>query len=564
MSRLILLDNSLRDVGGHHYQYSRDLLQAADESGRDCVLVAHRRFQSKRARLPPHWQVLSLFQHDGYSSHALCLGRIADGALGADGLPLQASTNRGLSSTWRRWRRTTSRQRYLKHFEATLRMVFERIGFDPDDRVLLATCSDFDLLGLVRYLKSDPRTQQPHWQLQFHFNLLEGREAEYEEQAERLHAARRQFTAALQQVPRHRISFYNTTAELSRQYNRLGVAHFENLGYPASPRFAPSTAREPAKKSGGGRWQLTCAGHLRREKGKKVLDEFVQQLDRLPVASDLQVNIQTDRTLRRRRRGGTQHVRIQAHPHPLTTTQYGELVRNSHIGVFLYDSRRYYSRCSGILVEMLASGVPVIVPSGCWLSAQLERPLGGWLQQVADRYTGARTITIQRPPPEVEVALETAGDQLLIEVEPARPFAPGEFLRLDATQLAGDRPRTRAAAVVRSGGGPGRWLVDRGRDCDRLSICFSAAFGGTAPRLAWVRVTPFAAGVSGRREPQSAVGLVAADLGEMPKLVAEMVRNYDHYRTTALEFSKQWRHDCAPQRIVERLFESPAVQRRAA
>ena len=41
-------------------------------------------------------------------------------------------------------------------------------------------------------------------------------------------------------------------------------------------------------------------------------------------------------------------------------------------GLFLYDPDRYVARCSGVLLEMLARGVPVIVPDKCWLADQLR------------------------------------------------------------------------------------------------------------------------------------------------------------------------------------------------
>ena len=41
---------------------------------------------------------------------------------------------------------------------------------------------------------------------------------------------------------------------------------------------------------------------------------------------------------------------------------------NAQIGLLLYDRHAYRSRCSGVLVEFLCAGVPVIVPSGTWLT----------------------------------------------------------------------------------------------------------------------------------------------------------------------------------------------------
>ena len=38
-----------------------------------------------------------------------------------------------------------------------------------------------------------------------------------------------------------------------------------------------------------------------------------------------------------------------------------------------YEADNYYARSSGILVECLAAGIPVVVPSATWLSRQFIR-----------------------------------------------------------------------------------------------------------------------------------------------------------------------------------------------
>ena len=44
MPRLFLLDHSLQNVGGHHFDYAMQSLRAADAAGFEIVLAAHRRF----------------------------------------------------------------------------------------------------------------------------------------------------------------------------------------------------------------------------------------------------------------------------------------------------------------------------------------------------------------------------------------------------------------------------------------------------------------------------------------------------------------------------------------
>jgi hypothetical protein len=41
--------------------------------------------------------------------------------------------------------------------------------------------------------------------------------------------------------------------------------------------------------------------------------------------------------------------------------------------VLPYDARHYFSRCSGVLIEALGAGIPVIAPANCWMGAQIAR-----------------------------------------------------------------------------------------------------------------------------------------------------------------------------------------------
>jgi glycosyltransferase involved in cell wall biosynthesis len=56
----------------------------------------------------------------------------------------------------------------------------------------------------------------------------------------------------------------------------------------------------------------------------------------------------------------------------LTSESYHRWLDSADIGLFLYDPDRYAARCSGVLLEMMIRGVPVIVPNRCWLADQVR------------------------------------------------------------------------------------------------------------------------------------------------------------------------------------------------
>ena len=62
MPQFVLIDHSLRSVGGHHYEYAVHVLREAETAGFEIVLATHRRFQD-HSHLPATWQVLPVFPY---------------------------------------------------------------------------------------------------------------------------------------------------------------------------------------------------------------------------------------------------------------------------------------------------------------------------------------------------------------------------------------------------------------------------------------------------------------------------------------------------------------------
>ena len=73
MPRFVLLDHSLKGVGGHHFDYALHVLRAADELGYEPVLVSNKRFRG-HAKLPPTCRVMPLFRYHTYSKYTIFAG----------------------------------------------------------------------------------------------------------------------------------------------------------------------------------------------------------------------------------------------------------------------------------------------------------------------------------------------------------------------------------------------------------------------------------------------------------------------------------------------------------
>ncbi len=594
MPKFILIDHSLDGLGGHHYEYAVHVSHAAQRMGYEIVLATHRRF-SDGGSLPKDWAIWPLFRHGIYSKYAVGGGSgqkqpVLPDNSSARPQPHNRDARPGPATfvaTLRRLHEDWDRQRHLNQFARACTTLFGRVLLEKDDVVLVATLSDFDFQGLVRFLQHEPKTRIVPWHLQFHFGIFEGRQPEYADQPDRLQAACRPFRRALAQIPHHRVRFYCTTPQMAEQYNRLGVAEFHELPYPVNPSYGASARPERLE----GPLQVSCAGVMRKEKGRSHLRQLVEQLWESHLATgQIEFHIQADKRrfgeflprdnvgrLRRPSRTATDTaaplVRVA---HPLGLEAYARWIGSSDIGLFLYDGRSYYARCSGILTEMLAAGIPVIVPAGCWLAEQIAEPIFDHLDCLgrvvpaiacwqADRATWQRSPaggTLEFGPASHRatgtVPIPPGMSDLVVRFQWVEPNESGTYIRLQAEQFNTDGDRMdRFDAILgqRHGGQVHAALFHLGPLARSVRLTWENAFHHAPIRVASVEFVFMAAGHGATAHyPAGAVGLIAADIGQVRPLLEEMVEHYDHYRSSAAAFSRRWIEQHSPERTLRTLL----------
>ncbi len=480
MARFVVLDHSVTSPGGHNFEHATQLLRAAESLGFQPVLAANQAIEN-RTDLPASWQVLPLFPDSWNARHWIGPDGRSHHPAGIDGQLLPWTAHSPRPRSWRDqlrfWStrvrdrlRTRDRRERLERFARACHALWDRLPLDAADRILLPSVTEFDLLGLVRFLAQQPASAAVDWHLMFHFNPLLGRTPSYAAQTETLDRFQRLFTTALGHVPHHRIHFYGVTDLLVEQYNRLQGITFSELPYTLNERIC---AASPADSTGPLR--LTCPGVIRREKGKRQIRTLVQQLwhDHLQRGG-LQLIFQGKPQDVRRFFPPETHAEAAfcetpAEPasapivivrHPLAVREYAQLICQSQVGLFLHDQDRYFARCSGTLVELLGAGVPVIVPAGCWLSEQIAEPVYSHLDQlvaseaVIDSLTGpalawrtkdgpvheprcAAGVTVPGTAQRVtcELPVPSQAVNAVFSLELASPSTRGEYVRVAVRQL---------------------------------------------------------------------------------------------------------------------------------
>lgn len=612
MARFVVIDQSVTSPGGHNFEHANDVLHAAEQLGYEPVLAANEAIADRRD-LPGSWRILPVFPDAWNPLHWLgpdgrsYVPSNVDGALlSLDGDEFRA---RGMLDSlmlrfrrWRDQRRTEDRRLRIERFAQACARFWKTVEPCAEDRILLPSVTEFDLLGLVSFLKDEPRSAEVDWHLLFHFNLFTGRTPTYERQRRTLKRFQLLFRTALAPIPKHRLHFYGVTDLIAEQYNHLDTVRFTEMPYTINGSIQVN--RQPASD---GRLRLTCPGVIRREKGKHQIRNLVRHVwaDHLKTGK-VQLFFQGQpkdlrrffpkETFNRSAFSETPDAPVPAPivivRHPLSAQHYAQLIRESHIGLFLHDSERYFSRCSGTLVELLGAGVPVIVPAGCWLAEQVAEANYRHLDKLARSTSVIGRAGVDDMQWSVESSGERAGQSvsrvghglvatarvslpvdtvnLLVSWELPVTTQPGHYLRVAASLLDGDGRQLQDPQVSilgqRAAGGRQSTLFQLMPGARSVNLTFSNAYENvqlavTHPQVAFLGDS--GAGWSGA--PAGAVGLIAADLAQYSRLLSDLAAHYEHYRHTAIEFAAGWSRAHSAAAVIGQIdVATRAAQQRAA
>lgn len=282
MPNFFLIDHSLRNPEGRHFDYVKSVAQAANELGFQTTIGVNRSL----ARVSPGIDELAtvhrvfrktIYQSDSYLSGLQHLRR-SNVAAETLNRPKAGLMHHGLHQVkrFRHWRRRVT---FIRAFAADCERLFRPRLQENGDHAFLTTVSELELMGLADYLSRQPNTTATQWHLQFDSSLFEGRTPDYETQQDVKKAVRACFLTALAKLSYHSINFYTTSETLLDQYNRLGVGRFEVLSYPISRDFAPEhqlAAMSDAAKSVAGLMQNSQSSHvgIRRSLSSGIGDDF--------------------------------------------------------------------------------------------------------------------------------------------------------------------------------------------------------------------------------------------------------------------------------------------------
>lgn len=377
MGRFILIDHSLIDYSGHHYEYARAVLDAAAEAGLRPVLLANRRFKPEREEA---WPIIPAYKygvwlHQGLPRWQIALFRRLMALQRKSKHRSSEASQEVLSDNPTRGpnllRSYVQYSRQAAFIRDTVRTLL-RLDVTDDDLIFVPTLSYGDFAALRRLWRMNYMARQPCWHLLFR----------------RPPVTDRAWNDAIRTVssseptsgsrPR-RIRFWADSEELAANYAETTGIDFGTLPIPHAGSLRDSTSTPE-------RLRILFLGDARLEKGFQHLPQLVRSLTdddgnpqrfefyfqshRVSPCEEPEITAARAELSRLASRGVTLFTS------PLGPGKYRELLASGHLVVLPYDRRAYAERSSGVFAEALAAGIPSVVPAGTWMARRMPAGAG--------------------------------------------------------------------------------------------------------------------------------------------------------------------------------------------
>lgn len=375
--RLLIADDNVCDIGGHYFELAQLLMQGADQLGYSGLLATNRRFD--KAFAPDlGFEIVPTFRSR----------RLVRWSLGVDGASrfrrnLQAKSvggsavQNGLVNLVDHFRPKRNPRKMLDQWAEDLVQLLRRMGVDSQDRMLINTGDDFAMLALAAAMKRCNLAPIPI-DVIFHFALHDGAQPT---STSRCSEFGNQTREAIRALAPHEVRLHATTTPLADQLRKAGL-QANDIPYPTrSRKVTGRTGNRPP----GQPWKVVLAGLPRAEKGRAAIGELLCLIEEpLLRSGDFRMSMQMpSRRWKRmippslhgvyeRAINATTDGPLEIMTNNLAPDDYHKWLDSADLGLFLYNPDRYVARCSGVLLEMMVRGVPVVVPHGCWLADQVN------------------------------------------------------------------------------------------------------------------------------------------------------------------------------------------------
>ncbi|MCR9135648.1 MAG: hypothetical protein NXI27_06630 [Alphaproteobacteria bacterium] len=250
-----------------------------------------------------------------------------------------------------------------------------KLECSSDDILFVPNATPAETEGLIALCRTGHSAANANWAFLYRRPLFSGFSGAHNEQLDAARVHRLEFARVRAFAPKAKVNFYTDTDELTEQYNLLGVFRFATLPVPVVPQPCGPTNRDSTLTIG-------YLGDARDEKGFQYLPEVVRDFaGRNQCSRSVRFCLQANFNVAEGE-PGSRYARslleqygadvVDLPEGPFDSIEYGRLLNSMDIVLIPYSAESYRARSSGVLMEAVSVGTPVLVPTCSWMAGLLE------------------------------------------------------------------------------------------------------------------------------------------------------------------------------------------------
>lgn len=544
--KFLLIDPSIIDSTGHHYEYSINVLEAAKESGYKPVLATNKLFKAS-----PQFDYYPVYKYGFWSfigePYSLKLRNAVIAQIRKIAYPV-FSFAWGILRNTKRTLIPINQSRFdntrVSQFTTDTFRLVKEIKLGDEDIVFIPNVSHIELCGLHNCLRNNSNTKAT-WHLLFR-RTIDIKAKQEKNPNDKLDDTLRIFSMSY----KSRTYFYTDTNELTKQYNNLDTTTFRTLPIPCSYNSKNGAQFTDTPLN------IVYLGDARKEKGYNHLPLVIQDLfDDFIQTRKINFIIQSNSSLpqgevevdKAKRLLEKYSNNVKLLTQSLSSEEYKNLIQTSDICLLPYERESYISRSSGVFSDAMASGIPAIIPAGTWMARQIASEYNSFIKNIDLKVVGSTKMTgifkLSSEPFVMEQECSQLASCLRI-LFTVTESAPGELIEIIISQSQ-DPPTSLVIEVPENNTELLSAFFSIGTT-KKLSVKFSSLRGN--PVIISNMEVNFLS--SDSAFPLGTIGLCFNNVNEIPCLIREMIKNYPHYRNSAHIFSKKWIGNHNPNNLV--------------
>ena len=226
MSKFILIDNSIEDTSGHHYQYAMYCLKAAKELGYEPILATNKK------NIDAHnlsWKTFPVYSGTfwNHEEHNTFLTNIYSRF---EKSQYKKPISLALKIFSRFLVRKLLDKNKINEFCINTKKLFNEINLTKNDIVFIPTSGLVELFGIAAYAQNNSSAQNASWNFLFRRNIHTGSTENYSYIYIKLRLLKKAFDLFLK-MSKFNVKFYTDSEYLSKEYNMINslkIYHFLN------------------------------------------------------------------------------------------------------------------------------------------------------------------------------------------------------------------------------------------------------------------------------------------------------------------------------------------------